>query len=97
MGDLSVFIALYVLGHLLTFGLRFRRIGYRVDRRVAEVMGRQVVAAMIDHDIRNRPVLSGLWRLYYSIYWPLGAKRARRLDATFGPRVAGWFIDSAGC
>lgn len=85
---LSVFMALYVFGHLLTFGLRFRRIGYRVDRTVAEVMGREVVDAMIEHDIRHRPSLPVLARLFYTVYWPSEAQRARRLDATFGPRAA---------
>ncbi|MGW0182989.1 hypothetical protein [Nocardia sp. NPDC003345] len=92
---LSAFIVLYVCGHLLTFGLRFRRIGYRVDRTVAEAMGREVVDAMIDHDIRNRPSLPVLARLYYTIYWPSEARRARRLDATFGPPAVAQSADNS--
>ncbi|MEU1980963.1 hypothetical protein [Nocardia sp. NPDC019395] len=86
----SVFAALYVCGHLLTFALRARRIIYRVDNRVAEVMGRPVVDVMIDHDIRNHPLLPGLARLFLAAYSPTVAQRVRRLDTTFGShRIAG--------
>lgn len=86
---LSVFVALYMFGHLLTFAVRARRLLYRVDRRVAEVMGRPVADAMIAHDSRNRPQLPVLVRLMLAPYWPSEAKRARSLETVFGPRVAG--------
>ncbi|MGW1743464.1 hypothetical protein ACWCPQ_32200 [Nocardia sp. NPDC001965] len=48
------------------------------------MMGREVVDAMVDHDIRNRPSLPALARLYYTIYWPSETRRTQRLDTTFG-------------
>jgi hypothetical protein len=85
---MPVFAVLYLFGYLLTFALRTRRIIYRVDHTVAEVLGRSVVDAMIDHDIRNRPLLPGLARLLIAPS-PTEAQRAQRLADTFGPRVAG--------
>ncbi|WP_280402695.1 hypothetical protein [Nocardia carnea] len=84
---LPVFAALYVLSYLLTFAVRSRRIIYRIDHRVAEVMGRPVMDLMIDHDIRNYHLVRGFMRIYSSAFSPTVAQRVRRLDTAFGPRV----------
>lgn len=78
---------LYVLSYLLTFARRSRRIIYRIDHRVAEVMGRPVMDLMIDHDIRNYHLIRGFMRLYLRAFSPTVAERVRRLDTAFGPRV----------
>ncbi len=44
---------------------------------------------------RRRSRWYGLARPSYTIYWPSEAQRGRRLDATFGPRIADWFIERA--
>ncbi|MGI5218507.1 hypothetical protein [Nocardia sp. CA-290969] len=82
-----VFMALYVCGYLLTFALRSRRIIYRIDHRVAEVMGRPVVDMMIDYGIRNDHLVRGFIRLYFTAFSPTVAQRVRRLDTAFGPRL----------
>ncbi len=88
---LSVYGALYALGYLLTFALRSRRVIYRVDHRVAEVLGRPVVDLMIDHDIRHEHMIPGFVRLFLLVYGPTVAQRVRRLDTTFGAHhIAGW-------
>ncbi|MFD4404259.1 hypothetical protein ACFWPH_16025 [Nocardia sp. NPDC058499] len=83
---LPVLLACYVFGYLLMSALRLRRIIYRVDHRVAEVMGRPVVDSMMDHEIRNAHLIPGFLRLYFALYSPTLAQRVRRLDAAFGPR-----------
>ncbi|MEV0712547.1 hypothetical protein [Nocardia aurea] len=86
----SVLAAVYVLGYLLTFALRSRRIVHHVDRRIAEVMGRSVVNSMIDRDIRDRPLLRGFAWLFRTVYSPTESQRVRRLDTSFGSRrIAG--------
>ncbi len=83
---LSIFGGLYILGYLLTFGLRFFRMIHRVDHRVAEVMGRPVVDLMMDHEIRNAHLIPRSRRLLFALYCPTRAQPLRRLDAAFGPR-----------
>lgn len=75
----------YVLGMVSAYAVWARRVSYRVDRRVADVLGRPVMDLMLDLDTRARTQLPRLVRLYLKLFSPPESLRSKRLDAASKP------------
>lgn len=65
-----------------------RRIIYRLDRRMLEVLGAQMVASMLDLDERSRIMARGMVGAFVKLVVPSKARRARQLGDDLSPGVA---------
>lgn len=82
LADAPAPLALVLL--LMTFGTGYfaawvawgRRLVYRTDRRIAEVLGRPVMHALLDLDRRLRYQRRGIVGIYVNLFVPSAANRA---------------------
>lgn len=81
----SAIVVLYWLSVIAAYAVWARRACYRVDREVAEVLGRPVIDLMLDLDTRTRPVHPALVWAYLAVFSPSEGRRSKRLDALNQP------------
>ncbi|MFF2396317.1 hypothetical protein [Nocardia sp. NPDC058114] len=58
-----------------------RRIIYRLDRRMADVLGAEMVSSMLDLDERSRRRARGLKGITLKFLWPSKTRRERRIES----------------
>ncbi|MCP2298368.1 hypothetical protein APR11_004813 [Nocardia amikacinitolerans] len=78
----GVAVLVYVATVLAAQSVWARSIIYRLDRRMTEVLGNELVALMLDLDERSRIRARGLVGVQVKLVMPSKARRARRLAAS---------------
>ncbi|MFJ9365868.1 hypothetical protein ACIRRA_15830 [Nocardia sp. NPDC101769] len=79
-------LASYAIGRAVAHMLWFRRVVYRMDHKVAEVMGRPSVDLMLALSLRRPSHPRGVVGIITKLSVPSEAQRAKRLDAIVSAR-----------
>ncbi|WP_194836711.1 hypothetical protein [Nocardia sp. XZ_19_369] len=78
----------FAISYLTMLTVRYRRLVYRGDRRMAQVLGRPLIDQALDADAARRSSSKGVQRIWHNLCVPDETRRAKNLDAPPRPRRA---------